>query len=311
MSADLTPTISYGKARVPLYRVYAAPLIGITPIPESPFTGRENTLLAAEIDIEVFGDNFLPAYTAGDNRNVVATDTMKNFVLRQALAFEGATLEGLLDFLGRQFLTTYPVMEALRVSGRELPFHAAPAPSGDGAFAPSSVLFSCTHGDYTTASLDFTRQGDAIAVSEHRCGRADLQLIKVTGSAFTRFARDEFTTLPDRIDRPLFIHLDVHWRYADTADLLARDPARYVAAEQVRDFVQTVFDAFVSESIQHLVHEIGTRLLARFPQLAEVSFAARNHTWDPFAESEANPKVKVYSNPFPAYGLIGLTLRRA
>ena len=89
------------------------------------------------------------------------------------------------------------------------------------------------------------------------------------------FARDDATTLPERADRPLFIHLDVHWRYADPADALAGDPARYVAAAQVRDVVCAVFHEFVSESIQHLVHEMGQRLLERFAVLAEVSFTRR------------------------------------
>ncbi len=67
--------------------------------------------------MEVFGSNFLPAYTEGDNSNVVATDTMKNFILTQALAFEGATLEAFLYFLGQQFLATYPQMEISAVDG--------------------------------------------------------------------------------------------------------------------------------------------------------------------------------------------------
>ncbi len=77
MTADYHYEISYGKARVPLYRVYAAPLSGVTRIPESSFTGRDNMLFAMEIDVEVFGNNFLPAYISGDNANVVATDSMK------------------------------------------------------------------------------------------------------------------------------------------------------------------------------------------------------------------------------------------
>src|SRR5579863_9067643 len=106
--------ISYGKAHVPVYRVYATPLSGIAPLPESSFTGRENVLFAAEVDVEVFGENFLPAYTHGDNSMVVATDTMKNFILQQALTFSGATLEEFLDDLGHEFLATYPQMECLR-----------------------------------------------------------------------------------------------------------------------------------------------------------------------------------------------------
>ncbi len=308
MKAD----ISYGKAHVPLYRVCARPLTGVTPIPESPFTGRDNTLFALEVDVEVFGRNFLPAYTEGDNANVVATDSMKNYILRQALAYDGATLEGFLDLLGRGFLDRYEQMQALRLTGRERPFAPTYVPSDDGgAFIASPSLFGRSHGDHATGVLDVERDDAGRAVlTGHRCGRVGMELIKVTGSAFTRFVRDGYTTLPERVDRPLYIHLDVHWTYRDTADLLDPDPARYIPSEQVRDVVRTVFHQFVSESIQHLVHEIGTRLLERFPGMAAVSFDAQNHTWDPVALSETDPNVKVYSEPFPAYGIIRLTLSR-
>ena len=85
--------IYYGKADVATYRTYATPLKGLTPIPESAFDGRPNTLLAATIEVQVLGTAFMAAYTEGDNRLVVATDTMKNFIQRESLAFSGATLE--------------------------------------------------------------------------------------------------------------------------------------------------------------------------------------------------------------------------
>ena len=301
--------ISYGKADIALYRTYARPLTGLTPIPESAFTGRANTLFAVNVMVEVFGDNFLPAYTEGDNSNVVATDTMKNFVLSQALAFEGATLEGLLEFLGRQFLATYPVMQRLRLSGTEQPFAAALVPDAEGtSFTDSSVLFSRSQNDAATASIDLERRDDAVAVTAHQCGRVGLQLIKLTGSSFASFARDAYTTLPERIDRPLFIYLDVYWAYADAARML--EPDQYIAAEQVRDVAQVVFHQFVSKSIQHLIHEMGLRLLERFPQMAEVSFAAQNRLWDTAFVSESDPKLKVYCDPRPPYGMIRLKLSR-
>lgn len=305
----MSATISYGKSQVTFYRTYAAPL-RVTPIAESTFDGRENTLFAAEVAVEVFGDNFLPAYTEGDNRGVVATDTMKNFVLRQALAFEGATLEGFLALLGQQFLTTYPQMQALRLTGTEQPFQAARVPgSGQAGFTDSSVLFSRAHDDASFAELDLGRDGAAVVVRAQRSGRVGLQLIKLTGSSFASFARDDYTTLPEVTDRPLFIYLDVFWRYADPATLLGTQED-YVAAEQVRDLVQTVFHEFNSRSIQHLVHEMGQRLLARFPQLREVSFEAQNRLWDTAFVSEAAPQTKVYCDPRPPYGLIRLTLDR-
>jgi urate oxidase len=303
-------SIGYGKRRVPVYRVRARPLSGVRPIPESPFVGRGNAVFAFEVDVEVLGGDFLAAYTRGDNTSLVATDSMKNFILRQALAYDAATLEGFLSFLGHGFLATYPQIRSLRLLGREIPFVAAPVPAGAGGFAPSDVLFDRNDADYAAASLDLAADGAGATVTAHRCSRVGLRLMKTTGSAFTSFVRDGYTTLPDRRDRPLYITLDVDWRYGDVADLLGGDPARYVPAEQVRDLIRTVFHEFVSESIQHLVHEFGLRLLDRFPQLAEVGFRAENRTRDPYGESDTDPRVRVYSDPFSAFGEITLRIRR-
>lgn len=310
MTSEHSYIISYGKAHVPVYRVYAPALRGVTAIPESSFTGRDNTLFACEIDVEVFGTNFLPAYTQGDNSSVVATDSMKNFILQQALSFNGSTLEEFIALLGHQFLSVYPQMHNIRLTGREMSFTPAQVPDGNNAFGDSNTLFSRSHNDYTTVVMDFAQEDGQPTLKSHRCGRVDLELFKVTGSAFTRFVRDSYTTLPERGDRPLFIYMNVYWKYSDSADMLATDHTRYIPPEQIRDMLQSIFHEFVSESIQHLVHEMGTRLLARFPQMAEISFEAQNRTRDPMAESATEQKVKVYSDPFSAYGLIKLTISR-
>jgi len=270
-----TFAISYGKAGVPVYR------------------HGESSLFAGEIDVEVFGETFLPAYTEGDNSAVVATDSIKNFVLRESGTWGGGTLEGLLDHLGRRLLGTYEQMEGLRLTGRELRFDSA---------GVSGVLFSRAHDDHDVAVLDFARAGDGARISGHRCERRGMELLKLSGSAFTSFVRDGYTTLPERRDRPLYIGLDVGWRYADVADAVAGG-ARHVPGAAVRATCVEVFDAFVSESIQHLVNEMGGVLLERFPSLAEVSFTARNLTRDPAGEG-------IFTDPFPAHGTITLTLSR-
>jgi urate oxidase len=53
---------------------------------------------------------------------------------------------------------------------------------------------------------------------------------------------------------------------------------------------------------------MGTRMLARWPELTEVRFEAENHTRDPAGEDGTR---KIYTDPFPAQGLITLTLERA
>ena len=195
--------IRYGKADVKVYRTHAEPLTGVTPIPESPFGGRENTLAAAEIEVVVHGTQFLDAYTKGDNRLVVATDTMKNFIHARSLTARARTLEEWLLEVGTAFLDTYPHMERLTMLGRELPFPAAIVP-GDGGFEASDRLFSRDRGDHGTARLELARTDDgSVVITDHESGRRELQLIKLTGSAFADFARDEHTTLPERRDRML------------------------------------------------------------------------------------------------------------
>jgi urate oxidase/2-oxo-4-hydroxy-4-carboxy-5-ureidoimidazoline decarboxylase len=304
--------IQYGKADVKVYRTYGTPLRGVTQIPESPFSGRENTLMAAAIEVVVRGDVFLDAYTRGDNRRVVATDTMKNFIHSASLDCQAATLEGWLHHIGSQFLETYPHMERLTMVGRDLPFPSAVVPAADGdGWQESDVLFSRDRNDASTASLDLERDGGGgVLITGHACARRELQLIKITGSAFADFARDEHTTLPERHDRPLYIWTDIGWRYTDASDALGTDPARYVAGEQVADLATSVFHSFVSLSIQHLVHEIGLRMLDRWPQLAEVSFEATNRLWDTGASSESDDGVKTYADPRPPFGRIGLVMRR-
>jgi len=303
--------IRYGKADVKVYRTYAEPLTGISAIPESPFQGRDNTLVAAEIEVVVHGTEFLEAYTKGDNRKVVATDTMKNFIHAASLTARARTLEEWLLEVGTAFLATYPHMERLTMLGRDVPFPAAIVP-GKGGFEASDRLFSRDRCDAGTARLELARDGAGrVVITDHESGRRDLQLIKITGSAFADFARDEHTTLPERRDRPLHIWLDIGWRYADAQHAVLADPAGYVASEQVADLATAVFHGFVSLSIQHLVNEIGTRMLDRWPQLGEVSFDAQNRLWDVAGESTTDPRVRTYSDPPPPYGHIGLVLRRA
>ncbi|HEY9288587.1 MAG TPA: urate oxidase [Candidatus Dormibacteraeota bacterium] len=273
----MTASIQYGKHNVSFYRTH-------------PSRG----LLGGRVSIDVFGDNFMPAYTEGDNREVVATDTMKNFVYAMALEYEGASHEGFTAFLGRRFLETYPQMQWLRLVTTETPFARH-----------SDKLLSPLEDDYGIVELEIGRNG----VRALRCGRRDLRLVKLTGSAFRDFARDRYTTLPEVSDRPLFIYLDAYWRYGRIDDAVADGPAR-VSSESVRESVIATFDEFVSMSIQHLVYEMGRRLLEEFGALSEVSFEAQNRLWDTSKVSEAEPKTRVFSDPKPAHGNIGLTLRR-
>ncbi len=278
--------IRYGKARV-IFFVTRRP-------PAPPF--------AAAVDIDVFGERFIASYTEGDNREVVATDTMKNFVYATAAEFGGTSLESYVAFLGHRLLTTYPQMERIRVTAREVPLDAGHHDKGQ-----SDVVFRMTRSDGAMAHADFSREGSDIRVTGARSGIEGLRLFKTTGSSFASFARDGYTTLPDLVDRPLTIRMDVHWQYTDHRDGSGEGKG-HVETAFVRKALEHTFHDFNSRSIQELVHEMGQRLLKGFPSLAAVEFSAENHTPDKVAEGEGG--VKVFAEPRQTFGKIGLVLRR-
>ena len=283
----MTPMeIQYGKTRVVFFRL----------------AKRSAPPFAASVTIDVFGERFAAAYTEGNNREVVATDTMKNFVYATAADFEGRSLEAYVAYLGRRLLDTYPQMERIRVTAHEIPLDEAHAD----AHGHSDLVFRLTRGDVAVSHADFERSGDAVTVRDVRCGLEGLRLLKTTGSSFAQFARDQYTSLPELHDRPLTIRMDVHWRYADAG--AATDAKRHVPADQVRRAIEHTFHHFNSRSIQHLVHVMGTDLLKDFPHLSEVEFAAENHTPDAVAEGKGD--VRVFAEPRQTFGKIGLVLRR-
>jgi urate oxidase len=259
--------ISYGKAAVSVYRADEA-----------------CNLFAAEVELVAHGDVFLSSYTEGDNSQVVATDSMKNFIHSCALEFEGSSLEEFLADIGRRFLERYEHVEAVRLEGRGLSFERR-----------GEVLYQQTYADRGVAWLEMARD----VVLDHRSGREGLHLVKLTGSAFRGFVRDEYTTLPEAVDRPLFVHLEVRWRHSDFE--------QRVASEKVRDLLIATFDGFVSESIQHLAHEMGTRVLERFEEIELIEFEGQNRLWD---TAQTHGDVTVYTDARPPYGVIHLTLAR-
>jgi len=274
--------IQYGKTRVIFFRL----------------AKRSAPPFAASVTIDVFGERFGAAYTEGDNRDVVATDTMKNFVYATAADFDGRSIESYVLYLGRRLLAEYPQMERIRVTASEIPL--------DPGHGGSDVVFRLTRSDAATSHADFERLANEITVTHVRSGLEGLRLLKTTGSSFAEFARDRYTSLPDLVDRPLTIRLDVHWRYGDVRD--ATTGKGHVGAEQVRRAIERAFHEFNSRSIQQLVHVMGTSLLKEFPSLSEVEFAAENHTPDAVAEGEGD--VKVFAEPRQTFGRIGLVLRR-
>jgi urate oxidase len=267
----------YGKGDVPVYVLKR----GGARTADQPVFGANVTML-------IYGEAFWPTYTTGDNANLIATDSMKNFIQRESIGFEGTGLERYCRDLGEKFCRKYPQVEGVQITAAEIPYDAI----GTAALVPGGP-------ERATAQIEWSASGLVDAVS----GLRGFRLLRTGGSAFHGFVRDEYTTLPDLVDRPLHMWLDLEWRYTDRDHAFADPPA----VARARRIVHETFDTFESGSIQQVIHRTGTRLLQEIPELAEVHLEAQNRTWDMVSERD---QTSVYTEPRPPYGCLGLSLKR-
>jgi urate oxidase/2-oxo-4-hydroxy-4-carboxy-5-ureidoimidazoline decarboxylase len=272
----------YGKGDVIVYRLYR--------------DGRPNPVFGASVKLLIYGDAFWQTYSAGDNTGLIATDSMKNFIQRETMNFPGDNLEWYCHFLAAKFLARYPQAEGAQVSATEIPYAAV---------AGSSVAFAPAGPACANAMIELGRDGEELNVVEARAGLAGFRLLRLKGSAFTGFVRDEYTTLPDINDRPLHMWLDLDWIFADSG--VACGGA--TITPRVREIVETVFAGFESGSIQQIIYQIGQKILADIPSIATVHLEANNRTWDTIAEQATT--VGIYTEARPPYGCLGLTVKRA
>ena len=269
----------YGKGDVIAYRLHRdGRAAGASPV------------FGANVLLLLYGDTFWKTYTDGDNTGLIATDSMKNFIQRETMNFEGHALEEYVTFLGNAFLAKYAQVEGLQISASEIPYAAL---GKHAAFVPSGP-------DTATARAELNRTGVVEAVS----GVRGFRLLRLRGSAFKGFVRDEYTTLPDLHDRPLHMWLDVEWQY--TTPQAAFSGGTVTA--RVRQIVRDVFTSFESGSIQQVIYQMGTTMLSELSAIDEVHLEANNRTWDTIAEQ--GDVLGVYTDARPPYGCLGLTLRR-
>ncbi|MGP8244061.1 MAG: hypothetical protein ACLQVN_06040, partial [Bryobacteraceae bacterium] len=104
----------YGKGDVVVYRLNR----------DGKPPGGQSAVFGANVTLLVYGDAFWPTYTTGDNTGLVATDSMKNFIQREAMNFPGGDLEGFCRFLAEKFLARYPQTEGAQASAVEVPYAA-------------------------------------------------------------------------------------------------------------------------------------------------------------------------------------------
>ncbi len=271
----------YGKGDVIVYRLNRD---GVTPEGQSP-------VFAANVKILLYGDAFWPTYTTGDNTGLIATDSMKNFVQRETLNYKGGDLEDYCRFLGAKFLSLYPQVEGLQISAVEIPY---------GELSAGSVAFAPAGPEQATARMELNRAGVVEVVS----GIRGFRLLRLRGSAFYGFVRDQYTTLPEIRNRPLHMWLDLEWSYTTPEAAFQKG----AITARVRKMIREVFESFESGSIQEVIYKAGTKMLAEIAEIAEVHLEANNRTWD--TVTEKGEELGVFTDARPPYGCLGLRLKR-
>ena len=271
----------YGKADVTVYRLIRDGRAGVD----------GNPVFGANVKMLTWGGAFWPTYLRGDNTGLIATDSMKNFIQRETFGFTESGLENYCRFIGRRFLDSYPQVEGLQMTAVQLPYAGL---EGGVAFVPAGP-------DQAFARIEMTQERVVSAVS----GIQGFKLLRLRGSSFQGFVRDQHTTLPDRPSRVLHMWLDMEWSYAPL-DAAFSDGA---VTRRTRAIVMDVFKSFESASIQQIIHKMGTRIFSDIPEISELRFEANNRTWDVI--QERGEEFGVYVDPPAPYGVLGLTLTRS
>jgi urate oxidase len=279
---------AYGKSRVRLTKVQRLP--------------DRHDLFEWSIDVQLTGD-FAAAYTTGDNRQVVATDTMKNIVYALAADTVLTSPEAFALVLGRHFLT-YSQIESARIdikvdSWRRIEVGGRPHPHAFVGEGPEKRI--CT--------VDADGDGQRVTA-----GLTDLLVLKTTDSAWRDFHRDQYRTLPDADDRIFATSVTAEWKYSHPTAFSAMLSAKWDAAHAaVRQALLETFATHKSLGVQHTLHAMGEAALAAVPGVEEITLTMPNRhrllvNLQPFGRENANSVFVATDEP---YGLISGTVRRS
>jgi urate oxidase len=272
---------NYGKSRVRLLRVVKQ-------------QGRHD-IKDLTIRIRFEGD-FETAHTAGDNRKILPTDTMKNTVYVLARQYPAEALEDFALHLIEHFLTYNPQVSRVQIEADEnlwgrVTLGGKPHPSA----------FTRSGSEKRTALLVGTRKGTTI-----RAGIEDLIVLKTTKSAFEGFLRDPYTTLTEDRDRILSTAIHAHWLYD------GNDAQFSPTWHGVRQALIETFAEHDSQSLQHTLYAMAEAVLTSFDHIREIylSLPNKHYTSVNLAPFGMDNLGEVFLPTDEPYGLIEATLRK-
>jgi urate oxidase len=251
----------------------------------------------ADLTVSVhFEGEFAAAHVAGDNADVLPTDTMKNTVYALAKSHPLSDIESFGLDLGKHFLVGNPGVSRVTVTIVEHPWERLAVKD-----RPHPHAFRRAGQEVRTAVVTRTREGAVV-----EAGLDGLLILKSTHSAFSGFRRDKYTTLKETRDRIFATSVAARWRYSGT------DVGFKTVGRGVRQTLLETFAEHASESVQHTLHAMGEAVLERHAEIEEVrlSLPNKHHILAdllPFGLENQNEIFVATDEP---YGLIEATLMR-
>ncbi|HEX8416973.1 MAG TPA: urate oxidase [Methylobacterium sp.] len=241
---------TYGKGRVRVMRLAR--------------DGDHHTPRELNLQVLMKG-GFDAAWTAGDNRACVATDSVKNIVNVTAAKHVEADKEAFVGHVAAVFLDTYPQVEEVTVEARETRWlrHAF---GGE----PHGHTFTLDANGVGYVKLVASRGGSVL-----HSGLRGFTFMKTTQSGWAGFVDDGYRTLPDTMDRIAATSMDATWTWSSP-------PPDYSAANtDVLAILMEVFGTTYSPSVQDSMYRMGEAALAAVPEIAEIGFAMPNKHYVP------------------------------
>jgi urate oxidase len=252
--------------------------------------GDRHTFTDLDIEVGLEGD-FAAAHVEGDNAAVLPTDTMRGTCF--ALARDGIdSVAGYARRLAERFLDTSPAVSRVSVRIASFPWERVDV---DGA--PHDHAFRPASGGQPVLTLTCDRGQSPLVTGGVRGAR----VLKTTGSAFSGYLVDEFTTLPETRDRIMATTIEATWGVTgagvDHGRLAREVPATFLARFATHDD---------SESVQHTMHAMGTAVLDAHAEVTWIRFRLPNEhhilvDLSPYGRDNPNEVFLVGDRP---YGVI-------
>jgi urate oxidase len=273
---------SYGKSRVRLTKVTRH--------------SDHHDLCEVAVDIQLQGE-FDLSYTAGDNSQVVPTDTMKNTVYALAASHPLSDIESFGKALGRHFLDNFAHVSAVSVTLTEELWTRIQT-NGEA----HRHSFVGGNREKRVAHVDCTR-GDTTIES----GIEDLVVLKTTDSEFVGYIKDKYTTLPETRDRIFATAVVAHWIYK-TAD--ADFNGTY---KKLRQLFLDIFCKHHSLAVQQTLYEMGKAALDACPDIEEIRIEMPNQHRIPIDLTRLGleNKNEIFVPTDEPFGLISATIARS